>query len=392
MSVVTLKQASQDLGGFYVPLFEVRIQGAGLPRDVLRDVTEITFKDNIKEIDSFELTVNNWDPTTNDFKYVGAETAADLKGGGKDTKRYRLFEPGGQDVQIFMGYLGTLTLMMRGQFTTMEPNFPSSGAPTLTVRGLNVLHKLRRKQNTREWKDKTDSEIAKSVGKKFPLPVEIDKDAAAKEEAIKSVAQKNKYDIDFLLERARTRGYVVYVKDEGDDRSLYFGPSNAPDPVTYELAWNQSLVAFQPTLTTANQVHAVTVNGWNRRTKERISERVTLDDLRHKRNEDLHPLLTSKSGGKREEKVVKEPVFTKKQARERALAILDDQQKVMVTASGTTVGLPELRAGRQVKIKGMGSRFSGTYFITETTHTINDSGYITKFKARREDDGRGQTS
>jgi uncharacterized protein len=41
----------------------------------------------------------------------------------------------------------------------------------------------------------------------------------------------------------------------------------------------------------------------------------------------------------------------------------------------------------QVKIEGIGSRFSGTYFIKESTHTINDSGYITRFTARREDTG-----
>ena len=36
------------------------------------------------------------------------------------------------------------------------------------------------------------------------------------------------------------------------------------------------------------------------------------------------------------------------------------------------------------KIDGLGARFNGTYFITDTTHTLNDSGYVTKFNARRE--------
>ena len=62
-----------------------------------------------------------------------------------------------------------------------------------------------------------------------------------------------------------------------------------------------------------------------------------------------------------------------------------ERQAEMVTASGTTIGLPELRAGMQVIIKGLGTRLSGIYFVLESTHTINDSGYITRFKARRED-------
>jgi hypothetical protein len=64
--VVTLYQESQGQGGFYVPQFEVRVAGANLPGDVLRDVLELTYKDGIKEIDSFELTVNNWDVEAND--------------------------------------------------------------------------------------------------------------------------------------------------------------------------------------------------------------------------------------------------------------------------------------------------------------------------------------
>ena len=72
------------------------------------------------------------------------------------------------------------------------------------------------------------------------------------------------------------------------------------------------------------------------------------------------------------------------------MAILRDRHKEMVKASVTCVGLPDLRAGQRVQIEGLGVRFSGTYFVTETTHTIGDSGYTTKFNARREDKGRGQ--
>ena len=62
-----------------------------------------------------------------------------------------------------MGYGGKLSLMVKGNFTTMEPNFPSSGGPTLNVRGLNVLHKLRSKQFTYAWPSEKASKIAKSL-------------------------------------------------------------------------------------------------------------------------------------------------------------------------------------------------------------------------------------
>jgi phage protein D len=56
----------------------------------------------------------------------------------------------------------------------------------------------------------------------------------------------------------------------------------------------------------------------------------------------------------------------------------------MVKCTGASVGLPDLRAGRKAEIAGLGPRLSGEYFITESTHTIGDSGYRTTFAARRE--------
>lgn len=395
MSIVTLAQESRKQQGFYVPQFQVKIEGVGLPRDVLRDVTQLTYSDNIKEIDRFELTVNNFDPSKNTFKYVGSETKQSLEGGTPESLRYRLFEPCRKEVEIRMGYVGDLVLMMRGNFTTMEPNFPSSGPPTLTVRGLNVLHQLRRKQYTSSWVDKTDSKIAKDIAnlrdrktneKRFPMPIKTDPNA--KEERIAMVTQNNQYDIDFLLSRARQRGYVVYVREGTKGPELYFGPSQSKTQqgsgeATLELERGKSIIDFKPTLTTANQVKSVTVKGWNRRKREPISETVNLDKSEFKLNCDLFELITDCQ--KREEVVVEEPVFTIKQASQRAQDILMERQKEMVKASVTTIGLPALRAGQQVRIVGVGSRFSGTYFVTDTTHSISDSGYTTRFNARREE-------
>lgn len=414
MPVVTLGEESKLQHGFYAPQFELRIEGAGLPRDVLRDVIQVTYKDNVKEIDSFEMTVNNWDNTTQSFKYVGSETAESLKTDTPQTRLHRLFEPCGKEADLRMGYVGNLRVMLTGNFTTMEPNFPSGAAPTLTVRGLNVLHRLRTKQFTTAWTDKKPSEIAENIAtlhdpsdrnkKRFPLPIVTDANANSQEQPIHYVSQANQYDIDFLLNLTRQQGYVLFVQ-EGDPKAsgikaqkrLYFGPSQGGQEVgmrdvTFQLDWGKSLVEFKPTLTTANQIRSVKVNGWNRKTGKPISETVTIDDPKLKLNKDLHDLLMSRCDA-REEVVVDEPVFTPAEAKQRAIAILSDRQKEMVKASGTTVGLADLRAGQRVQIGGLGARFSGTYFVTDTTHTIGDSGYTTRFNARREDGGKGvQTS
>lgn len=408
MAIPTLLDESRARHGFYVPQFEIRIEGAGLPRDVLRDVSQVTYKDTLKEIDGFELTVNNWDAATRAFKYVGAESAADLKGSGDAAQHARLFDPCNKEVEVRAGYLGDLHTLVRGTFTTLEPTFPSSGAPTLAVRGLNALHKLRRKQYSTTWTDKTDSQIAKNIGeltdpqlgknqKRFPMPVVISDEARALEVAIPYVAQTSQYDIDFLFVRAKRLGYVVCIR-EGDPKAkeaarrkthLYFGPSEGRRPGAgeplYRLRWGASLVEFKPTLTTANQIKSVTVKGWDRVKKRAISEKVSLDDKGVAVNADLHGLLNDCDP--REEVVVERPVHTKEEAKKVALGILKDRQKEMVKATAACVGLPALCAGSKVEIEGLGARFSGTYYVTGTTHTLGDSGYTTRFEARREATG-----
>jgi phage protein D len=405
MAIPTLADESRAQHGFYVPQFEIRIEGVGLPHDVLRDVAQVTYKDSLKEIDGFEITVNNWDAAGRRFKYVGAESAADLKGSDADAQRTRLFDPCNREVEVRVGYLGDLRTLVRGTFTTLEPNFPSSGAPTLAVRGVNALHKLRRKQYSTTWADKRDSEIAKDIGqltdsklgknqKRFPMPIVISDEAKGQEQSTPYVAQVNQYDIDFLFVRAKRLGYVVCIR-EGDPKAkdsdrrkthLYFGPSDGRTPGAreplYKLRWGASLIEFKPTLTTANQIKSVTVKGWDRVKKKEISEKVSLDDKELAVNKDLHDLLNDCDP--REEVVVEKPVHTKEEAKKVAIGILKDRQKEMVKASASCVGLPSLCAGCKVEIEGLGARFSGTYYVVSTTHTLGDSGYTTRFEARRE--------
>jgi phage protein D len=394
---VAITTESSNFGHFRVPQFKVRVQDVGLPDNLLRDVIQITYKDNLKEIDGFDLTVNNWDADHLSFKFVGSENAESLGNGAGRDPLHRLFEPSKTTFEIQMGYMDNLTTMVKGNCTTLEPNFPSSGASTLSGRGLNVLHQLRRKQYTDNYPDKKPSEIAREISQKndpethdrrFPIPIDIDPETLSREDRIVYISQRSQYDIDFLFQLARQHGYVVVTN--ADQSRLYFGPSTGTFPralrtVTYILKRGATLVDFKPSLNAANQVCAVTVRGLNRRTGLPFSAKVTLENSGISINQDLLPIL--RECHPREEIVVNEPMPSEAAGRARALAILTERFKEFVTATGTSIGLPDLRAGMKIKIEEVGSRFSGIYFVTESTHTINDSGYLTRFTARREDPG-----
>jgi uncharacterized protein len=55
-----------------------------------------------------------------------------------------------------------------------------------------------------------------------------------------------------------------------------------------------------------------------------------------------------------------------------------------VCGDGVCIGDPNLRAGTVVKIEGLGTRFSGLYYVTQTQHCFTPrKGYRTHFSARR---------
>ena len=155
--------------------------------------------------------------------------------------------------------------------------------------------------------------------------------------------------------------------------------------ITYRVTYGRSLIQFQPSFSTAMQVGKVTVRGWNNVTKEAITATVTRAELATGRvgaGEDEDP------GGafrNREEVITNQPVATKEEAHTLARETLERIAKETVTGTGSVVGLPDLRSGTVLELDGVGSRFSGRFFVTETTHTIGDGGYTTQFTCRREE-------
>jgi phage protein D len=359
---------------FYVPYFQVKIAGRPQGQDVVRDIQQVSYKDNITEIDSFDITINNWDAQTRAYKYSDSD----------------LFDPG-KELELWMGYYGKdkLRLMVRGQITALHPSFPSGGGSTLAISGLNVLHKLRTKQESHSYESKTDSEIAEEVADR--LGIDIQTDSAPDEKRFDYLFQDNQYDIIFLMERARRIGYDLFVDEQGQNGQagqplLRFGRSLQVRQVTYKLTYGRSLIEFKPELTTANQVSEVTVRGWDAVNKKKIEQTAKRSEISVKGvGAAGGQAAIEQSFNQRKEIVATKPIESDAEAKTLALRTLEENAKDMVKGSGSTVGLPDLRAGNVVTIDGLGKRFSGRYFITSSTHAMGDGGYTTQFECRREE-------
>jgi uncharacterized protein len=363
---------------FYVPYFEVKLAGQPLGDNVIHDITSVSYKDSLTDIDSCDITINNWDADALAFKYIG-----------EDDER---FDPG-KELELWMGYYGgdSMRLMLTGEITSLKPTFPAAGQPTLGISAMNILHKLRGEHKSRPYRNMKDSAIARQIAGLLEVGIRTDPAAEAAEETIQYLLQENQYDIVFLMERARRLGYDLFVEERGSrlqsaPSALYFGPSDALRRPVYSLEYGRSLIQFQPTLTTANQVGEVVVRGWDNTRKRKIEGKATRADLA---TNGVGPRgrqqVIERSFNQRQEVIADRPIQTETEAKTLARETLERIAKDMVKGSGSVVGLPDLRAGSVLMIDGLDGRFSGRYFVTSTTHTLNDSGYTTQFECRREE-------
>jgi phage protein D len=371
---------------FYVPSFKVLVGNQVLRGDVIRDVISVSYTDNLEQVDSFEMVINNWDAKNRDFKYIDNP----------------LFDPG-KKVALWMGYFGKeksgrerMRLMLTGEITSLRPSFPSGGQPTLSISGLNQIHGLRGRQNSHAYVNKTDSQIAKEIGQRLGMEVETDPAAEAAEQPHQYLLQPAEYAIFYLIKRARDIGYDLFVKENETESpsnsapakgKLYFGPSDGVRREVFKLKYGLSLIDFQPDLNAARQVDQVQVNGWDALRKQPIratSRRSNLTTNRNVGGADGQSNIDSAFRG-RNEVIATRPVNSQEEADTLARETHERINKNMITGRGSTVGVPDLRAGSVIFLEGLGKRFSGRYFVTSTTHKIDDSGYTTNFNCRREE-------
>jgi uncharacterized protein len=382
---------------FYVPAFQIVIKGQELPLDVSQDVVSVSYTDSLTDIDSCDIVVSNWDPDKATNDQSAAETSPFKYSDST------LFNPW-QGLELYMGYVqgGQRPIkMLTGEITTMTPNFPSSGASTLSVRALNLLNRFRTSQKTKTFINRKDSEIAQMIVQDIAseirttqpaLTLMVDDDELqqnlAQERPLTYLTMHSQYPLQFLLQRSRDNGYELFLTEDSVDDTqrivtLHYRPTAAVNQVFYRLAWGETLLEFSPTLQTANQVSSVTVRGWDPKGKTKIEQTFNRKDLQNVvQPEDLN--IPETNLAQKLEITVDKPIQDDAEATRIAQKRALQNAQEIVSGRGKTVGLPNLRSGNKIQIEGLGQRFSGVYVVTSTTHTIGEGGYTTDFSARME--------
>jgi len=367
---------------YYAPEFSVEIEGAELKSEDKFDVLEVIVTLDAENLTSVDLKLNNYDDRRFKLKW-------------SDSDKFKI----GARVTVKLGYADRLLPMLSGYITTLTPTFPSDGAPTLGVRVVDPLVKLKGSKPPQDqvtYKDLTDSEIAERIARRHNLRSKVD-DSKPR---YKLIDQENLDDAQFIKARAAAINFNVFMLTDPkkkDDVLHFVRPADGvgPKPIrTYVLAWGTmldtdvapSLIDFKPTIAAANQVKSVTVKGWDVETKKAISAKATPENTADvmgvpgERGTDAATELGGKTG--REDVVVECYVESEEEAMSLAKALLAKRSYGYKTARGKLIGLPDLRLNDNVEIHGVGKRFGGLYHVRKVVHTLNDRGYVTEFEGR----------
>lgn len=351
---------------FYAPAFAIEVDGTDLLKKTV-EVFSMTVNNTLEGADDFSFTVNNLrDVDKNEFPY--------LQNG--------LFEVG-KKVEVKVGYgdRKKLQTIFLGLITSVDVSFPANGISQLTVKGFDFSHKMMKGKQSFNWgaqKPIKYSDIVKKMAKeKYHLNTAEVFNTFGEHQQLK---QDRESDYDFLKKKVAEKiGFELFVFKN----DIYFRPpANDSPTVVTSLEWGKSLISFSPQINTAQQVSEVEVRGWD------PDNQATFIGV-GKRGQEHGRDGNRASGGQEVEdtqgKVVKhvwKPVKSKKQALDLAKSILDELAQEFVTGSGECIGIPDILPGKNIRLEGLGRKFSKVYYIEKTTHSVSSSGYKTTFSIK----------
>jgi phage protein D len=339
------------------PAFSIRVGGSSIPPAARGSVVEIVAEEALDLAGFFAIELDNWDAD----KHV--VTWSDDA----------LFAPGAV-VQIELGYDDSTTLVFTGEVTGLDLSFPDHAHSLVVVRGYDRMHRVRRGRRTASYLQAKDSDVATKIANDLGLTPDVDASA----EVHPYLLQTNQTDIDFLLTRARAIGYELSV----DDKTLRFKKLKNTSGKTATYSISKEIVTFSAYLSTADQVSAVSVRGWDPAKKQALVGKAQTGDVNKAMSGTSGPKTADGLFGTRTLTVVEHPVRTQSEADLLAKGLLDELALDYIVADATLLGDPTIKVGTVLELDGLGKRFSGPYYVTRVRHVVAGT-YLTHVHARR---------
>ncbi len=335
----------------FLSQFFIKIGGKDAPQEFIDDKIEIVVDSSLYLPEMFTILIQD-----SHFKWVddnmlklGAEVEISAQAGESEG--------------------GDKGLLIKGEIAALEPSFSAEGNTMILIRGYNKAHRLHRGKQSRTFLKMKDSDIVNKIVGEVGLSATVDATTVTHDYVI----QNNQTNMEFLQSRAERLGYMVFATAG----KLYFKKGDASLGSGPELALDKDLRSFRPILAATHQADKVVVRGWDPATKQSVSSQA--QPSLKQGGVDAGGSMAKSAFGTAQTVVVNKAVFTADEASALATGLANDLGGEFIQAEGVCFGSPLVKAAHTVTIKGVGTRFSGKYFVTSVTHILNAQGYETNF-------------
>jgi uncharacterized protein involved in type VI secretion and phage assembly len=324
----------------HVPSYQLLIDGQPLAPEQRDRVTEIRVDDYLRLPDVCSVNVTY------------------PQGDGVDSMPFGI----GKALEVRLGEADALApvTLFKGQIVTLEAEY--GGGCHVAVRAYDRSHVLHRSRATRTFQNQTSSDIVTKIVSDAGLSAVCDPSGEPHE----FMQQDNETDWEFLWRLAEKIGFECVV----EDMVLYFRKSADDNPT--ELEWPTTLHTFRPRVTAVQQVQEVTLRAHDPKTKQVID--VTASSPGQIAQIGISRAEVAGAFDSASVHVATEPVKSRAEGDALAQALLDKLADGYRAVEAIAPGNPAIRAGKRVKITGVGTLFSGTYPVTHAKHLLRGGG------------------
>lgn len=305
--------------------------------------------------------------------------------------------------------------MVAGPVTDMKFTFSASEGARLTVSGEDDLRKLKDKNRTRVcYSRRNEEDIVSDVLRRAGFPLSL---AGAQvprpgffsgPRTLNEAHEEGQTSLEYLQKFADRYDFEIFIEfsnlaDAGSALTFHMEPARSRRPPgnvlrdIHVLERGRNLVEFTPAFKVLDQLTSMTIRGRHRdRSRpEQVTSTVTGDVVA----DELH--IDASRRDPRDPPLVAGPEVRRRfygdnhhtdnnqsnldgeRGQTLAEARMRKKAREFMTVECRTIGLPKLRPGFHLEIRGLRPPFDGFYYVTETTHTCDGGGLMTRVKARR---------
>jgi uncharacterized protein involved in type VI secretion and phage assembly len=255
-----------------------------------------------------------------------------------------------------------------GQLTASEHVYTSAHHRQIRVRGYDLLHRLRKRQNVRAHVEVTLRDLVEDLTSELGVSIEVEESGPL----WRFLLQHRQSDLELLTEVAERCG--VYLALRGDVLHL-LTLDGIGDPVSLRLG--DSLLEATVDVNGDPACRSVTAFGWDPQLVEVHQGEASVPRVGR---EVLVEVAPEDVGGTGTRELLDESASDDAHATALAQAELDVRIAREVTLWGVADGDARLGPGTPVDIEGIADELSGRYVVTETTHTFDEQmGFLTEF-------------